>query len=44
MSPRSIKRLEDARNACQRIQEFTRGVSFEAFLASELQSHNNELT
>ena len=36
MSPRSIKRLEDARDACLRIREFTHDASFEAFLASDL--------
>ncbi len=36
MNPRSIKRLEDARDACSRIQEFTFGVSLESFLASDL--------
>ena len=36
MNPRSIKLLEDARDACSRIQEFTCGVSLESFLASGL--------
>ena len=36
MNPRSIKRLEDARDACARIQEFVGDVSRDAFLASDL--------
>lgn len=36
MNPRSIKRLEDARDACLRVREFTRDITFEAFLASDL--------
>ena len=36
MRPRSIKRLEDARDACSRIQEFTCDVSLDSFLASDL--------
>ena len=36
MNPRSIKRLEDARDACGRIQAFTSGISRDSFLASDL--------
>ena len=36
MTPRSIKRLEDARDACGRVRGFLIGISFETFLASDL--------
>jgi len=36
MNPRSIKRLEDARDACALIQAFTSDVSRDSFLASDL--------
>lgn len=36
MNPRTIKRLEDSRDACLRIQEFLKGVSFDIFLNSAL--------
>jgi len=36
MTPRSIKRLEDARDACLRIQSFLRLVKVDTFLDSEL--------
>ena len=36
MSPRVIKRLEDAADACERVQRFLRGVTRETFLGSEL--------
>jgi len=36
MTPRSIKRLEDARDACVRVRGFLRGITLDAFLESEL--------
>jgi uncharacterized protein with HEPN domain len=36
MNLRSLKRLDDAENACCRIQSFLRAISFETFTNSEL--------
>jgi uncharacterized protein with HEPN domain len=36
MNPRSLKRLEDAGDACTRIQSFLKGISFGTFVNSEL--------
>lgn len=36
MNPRVIKRLEDAMDACGRVQGFLKGISSEIFLDSEL--------
>jgi uncharacterized protein with HEPN domain len=36
MNPRSIKRLEDAAEACAKIANFTRDHTFEEFLQSDL--------
>jgi uncharacterized protein with HEPN domain len=36
MNPRTLKRLEDAREAILRIQEFLKGVAFDTFLNSSL--------
>ena len=36
MNPRSLKRLEDAGDACARIQSFLKGISLETFVNSEL--------
>ena len=36
MNPRSLKRLEDAGDACTRIQSFLKGISLETFVNSEL--------
>jgi uncharacterized protein with HEPN domain len=36
MTPRSIKRLEDAKDACFRIGEFIDGISFDEFQNSDL--------
>ncbi len=36
MTPKSLKRLEDARDACVRIGEFLADVSFDGFQDSEL--------
>ena len=36
MNPRSIKRLEDALEACVKIRDFTRNRSIEHFLESDL--------
>ena len=36
MNPRSLKRLEDAGEACTRIQSFLKGTSLETFVNSEL--------
>lgn len=36
MPPKAAKRLLDALQAVRRIQEFTRGLNFEAFSASDL--------
>ena len=36
MTPRSIKRLEDARDACLRARSFVSSVRFEDFVASDL--------
>jgi uncharacterized protein with HEPN domain len=36
MNPRSIKRLEDAAEACAKIRDFTRNQSIEEFMRSDL--------
>jgi uncharacterized protein with HEPN domain len=36
MNPRSLKRLDDAGDACARVQSFLKGISLETFLNSEL--------
>ena len=36
MNPRSLKRLDDAADACTRIQSFLKGISLETFVNSEL--------
>ena len=36
MNPRSIKRLEDAAEACSKIRDFTRNHSIEEFIQSDL--------
>jgi uncharacterized protein with HEPN domain len=36
MNPRVIKRLEDAIDACERVQVFLKGISRETFFHSEL--------
>ncbi|MEO5912805.1 MAG: HepT-like ribonuclease domain-containing protein [Luteolibacter sp.] len=36
MSPKTIKRLEDSRDACNRIREFLKGVSMDTLLGSAL--------
>lgn len=36
MTPRSIKRLEDARDACLRARRFVGGIRFEDFASSDL--------
>lgn len=36
MNPKTLKRLEDARDACMRIDDFLKGIAREAFLESEL--------
>lgn len=36
MNPKTLKRLEDARDACIRIRNFLKGIQRETFLDSEL--------
>ncbi len=36
MNPRIIKRLEDAIEACERVQGFLKNITIDTFLGSEL--------